>query len=132
MTTKDDKELSRPITRASTGISSRVTAVESQLDKVNDELSRNTRRLDEIQRSVDVVSADRKILEDIQGKLTELKETVKLNSDALVNTKKELKDEVRTNTEIMENRIKQIENAPTNYNFIVIKKIGKYFLGKLK
>jgi hypothetical protein len=119
------------------GINERVTAVESGLDKVNDELSRNTRRLDEIQRSVDVVSADRAILESIQGKLTELKELVKINSDSLTSTKKELRDEMRTATELTENRLKALEEprGPVEgegKKFDILLELGKLFLGKRK
>jgi len=123
-------------------IPERVTKIEIGLDKVNDELAKNTRRLDEIQRSVDVVSADRAILEDIQAKLTELKETVRLNSDTLANTKKELRDEIRTNLELSEQNTKEltarIEALEKGYSlneskFGFIKKLfGKYFIIKLK
>jgi len=113
----------------------RITAIESNLDRVNDELSKNTRRLDEIQRSVDVVSTDRDILEDLQGKMVELKEIVKMNSDNLASTKKELKEEFRTNVEIMDNRIKEIENPPIEgegKKFDILLELGKLFLGKKK
>jgi hypothetical protein len=117
------------------GLSERVTAVEIGLDKVNDELGKNTRRLDEIQRSVDIVSADRAILESIQAKLTELKETIKINSDTLVNTKRELRDEFRTNVEMMDDRIKQLEIPPIEgegKKFDILLELGKLFIGKKK
>ena len=129
------QEASTGTTEASDGINERVTAVELNLDKVNDELSKNTRRLDEIQRSVDVVSTDRDILEDLQGKMVELKEIVKMNSDNLASTKKELKEEFRTNVEIMDNRIKEIENPPIEgegKKFDILLELGKLFLGKKK
>ena len=125
----------KPSVPITTPQNERITAVELNLDKVNDELSKNTRRLDEIQRSVDVVSADRDILEDLQGKMVELKEIVRTNSDNLVSTKKELKEEFRTNVEIMDNRIKEIENPPIEgegKKFDILLELGKLFLGKKK
>ena len=79
-----------------------------------------------------MVSGDRDILEDIQGKLGELKETVKLNSDALSSTKKELRDEFRSNVEIMDNRIKELEQPPVDgagSKFDILVEIGKFFIG---
>ena len=131
-----------PTTEPQNNINERVTAVELNLDKVNDELAKNTRRLDEIQRSVDVVSADRDILEDLQGKMVELKEIVKTNSDVLQANKKELRDEIRTNTELSEQNTKELESRieaiekGVSFNkdkFEFIKKLfGKYFIIKLK
>ncbi len=119
-------------TQPDSGLSERVTKVEIGLDEVSNELSRNTRRLDEIQRSVDVVSADRAILEDLQAKMTELKEIVKMNSENLVSTKRELKDEFRVATELMDNRIKMLENSPvTEGSFRVLLKLGRLFIGKV-
>jgi chromosome segregation ATPase len=121
------------ITEPQNGINERVTKVETGLDRVNDELAKNTRRLDEIQRSVDVVSADRAILESIQGKLAQVNETLKLNSDALQTNKKELRDEFRTTTEILENEIKQAEPKQVNSDFKIVHRLwGKLFLIRFK
>jgi murein DD-endopeptidase MepM/ murein hydrolase activator NlpD len=127
------KEPSSAIPEPQEGLSERIASVELGLDKVEDELGRNTRRLDELQRTLDSVSADRDILEDIQGKLGELKETVKLNSESLVSTKKELRDEFRTTVEILENQIKEIEEPPLpgeGKEFSVIARLGEFFLGR--
>lgn len=113
----------------------RLTKVEIGLEQTTDELSKNTRRLDELQRSLDIVSGDREILEDIQGKLAEVKEAVKLNSEALNNSKRELRDELRTNTEIMENRIKALETPSVEgegEKFEIVFELGKFFLGRRK
>jgi predicted nucleic acid-binding Zn-ribbon protein len=127
------KEPSSGTTEPESGLSEQIANVELGLDKVEDELGKNTRRLDELQRTLDTVSADRDILEDIQGKLGELKETVKLNSESLVSTKKELRDEFRTAVETMDDRIKEIEEPPLQgegKEFSVIAKIGEFFLGR--
>jgi len=114
-----------------TGLSERMAKLEIAQDKTTDELSRNTRRLDEIQRSVDVVSADRAILEDLQAKMTELKEIVKMNSENLLATKKELRmsfDECGDDGQPSQT-IGKLPNSEAG-SFKVLLKLGDFIFGR--
>lgn len=50
-----------------------------KLSKLEEEIKKVTRRLDETQKSVDLLFKDREILEDIQGSISHLKEIIVQN-----------------------------------------------------
>ena len=63
---------------------------------VEDELAKFSRRLDSIQKTIDLLFADREILENIQGRLTGLEEQVKLARMHDNEVRKDIKDEIQT------------------------------------
>jgi hypothetical protein len=63
-------------------------AIEDQLEKVS-------RRLDSIQKQLDLLYADREILETIQGRLTSVEEQIKLSRQHDNEVRKDIKDEIQ-------------------------------------
>ena len=62
--------------------------------KVEDELSKVSRRLDTIQKQLDSLNADREILETIQGRLSSLEEEWKLTRQHDNEVRKDIKEEI--------------------------------------
>lgn len=62
--------------------------------KVEDELLKTNRRLDAIQKQLDLLTADRDILETIQGRLTSLEEQWRLTREHNHAETKNIKEEI--------------------------------------
>lgn len=68
---------------------------EISLEKLIDELAKTNRRIDQMQKTLDLLFADREILETIQGKITGLEEQVKLSRQHDISVKKDITHEVQ-------------------------------------
>ncbi len=66
---------------------------ENSLHRLEDELAKNNRRIDELNKKVDLLYQDREILENIIGRLTGLEEQVKLARQHDDVVRKDIKDE---------------------------------------
>jgi hypothetical protein len=62
--------------------------------KVEDELAKITRRLDSLQKQLDLLNNDRNIFEDIQGRLTALEEQWRLTRKNDNEVRKDIKEEI--------------------------------------
>ena len=62
--------------------------------KIEDELLKTNRKLDSIQKQLDLLNADREILETIQSRLTALEEQVKLARQNDNTARKDIKEEI--------------------------------------
>ena len=72
----------------------RLVEVENAVSGLKDEISKIVRRQDEMQKSLDLIYADRNILEDIGGKLAELLQLFRSNREKQHETAKDLKAEL--------------------------------------
>ena len=72
------------------------------------ELKRIARRLDGVQKSIDFLSADREILEDVLGRLTALEDQSKLTRKHNDDVKKDIKDEVNKVEEAVGAKVDEI------------------------
>ena len=66
-----------------------------KISNLSDEIKKVVRRQDELQKSVDLLFADREILEDLQGSIKHLQEIILANQVHQDNTKKDLKADVK-------------------------------------
>jgi chromosome segregation ATPase len=76
-----------------------------QIIKLEDELKKVTRRIETMQKSLDLLYEDRSILEDILGKLTTLIEQSALNRNRTERQTKDIKYEVQGVKEKVEDKI---------------------------
>ena len=95
--------------------------IELELGKISDELKKVTRRINDLQKSVDLLYKDREILEDLQGsvrKLQELQLNARQHSDTVAqDIKFEIKDsQIKTEDKIEE----KVEQAKED----IVKGIG--------
>jgi hypothetical protein len=75
---------------------------------VVDELDKIVRRVNTLQKTVDILLQDRDILENIQGRLTGLEEQMKLTRQHDNEVRKDIKEEVNTAGERVEKKVDEI------------------------
>ena len=81
------------------------------LNKIWEELRKNTRRINSLQRSVDLINADREILETIQGRIAGLEEQIKLMRKHDTESAKTLTAEVAASGERIESKVEEIHDT---------------------
>jgi L-lysine 2,3-aminomutase len=91
---------------------------QSQIDQIlvgiakfEDELKKVVRRVDQIQKSVDILYQDREILEDMQGSIQALKEVLLHNRQHIDNAVKDVKAEVIEQSAKVEDKVNQMKDS---------------------
>lgn len=79
--------------------------------KFEDELKKVVRRVDQIQKSVDILYQDREILEDMQGSIQALKEVLLHNRQHMDTAVKDVKAEVIEQGAKVEDKVNQMKNS---------------------
>lgn len=79
--------------------------------KFEDELKKGVRRVDQIQKSVDILYQDREILEDMQGSIQALKEVLLHNRQHIDNAVKDVKAEVIEQGAKVEDKVNQMKDT---------------------
>lgn len=94
---------------------------QSQIDQIlvgiakfEDELKKVVRRVDQIQKSVDILYQDREILEDMQGSIQALKEVLLHNRQHIDTVVKDVKAEVIEQGAKVENKVNQMKDSVQN------------------
>src|SRR3990167_7030973 len=64
--------------------------------KIQDELSKVNRRLERLEKGLDILNSDREILEDVVGRLTALEEQTRLTRQHDNAVRKDIKEEINT------------------------------------
>ena len=98
---------------------------------IKDELAKLVRRVDSVQKSVDILNADRNILEDIVTRLSAVEQALHLNKDHQDEMNKNIKQEIREAGAIVENTVHEIKNTIGEKTVIVKSKTDSIF-AKLK
>lgn len=97
------------------------------LEEIRTEVSKVVRRQDEIQKSVDLLFADRTILEEVQGSIQALKQIIVDNQEHQDRARDSVKADVRVVSDIAEDLKKGIKD-----NTVIVKINNKGFLEKVK
>jgi hypothetical protein len=102
--------------------------------KVEDELGKLSRRMDDLKKTIDTLYQDREILEDIQGRLTALEEQSRLTRQHDIESKKDIKYEInkagdKTAAKV-ETGIQQVQAIIESGK--TVKKVKKNLLEKIK
>lgn len=91
---------------------------QSQIDQIlvgiakfEDELKKVVRRVDQIQKSVDILYQDREILEDMQGSIQALKEVLLHNRQHIDTVVKDVKAEVIEQGAKVEDKVNQMKDT---------------------
>lgn len=100
------------------------------LRNINEELSRLNRRIDEMQKSLDSLFADRKILEELLGSIAHLKELVLSNQKHQDNLQKDVKAEVIDTKLEMKDKVTELQEDLSKRKIIRI--AGKRWWGYWK
>lgn len=79
--------------------------------KFEDELKKVVRRVDQIQKSVDILYQDREILEDMQGSIQALKEVLLHNRQHMETAVKDVKAEVIEQGAKVEDKVNQMKDS---------------------
>ncbi len=79
--------------------------------KFEDELKKVVRRVDQIQKSVDILYQDREILEDMQGSIQALKEVLLHNRQHIDTVVKDVKAEVIEQGAKVEDKVNQMKDT---------------------
>lgn len=79
--------------------------------KFEDELKKVVRRVDQIQKSVDILYQDREILEDMQGSIQALKEVLLHNRQHMDTAVKDVKAEVIEQGAKVEDKVNQMKDS---------------------
>ena len=99
------------------------------LSLIEGSLNRLTRRLDELQKTVDLLFADRKILEEVLGSIAHLKEIVHTSQSHQDNLTKDVKAEIVESKMEVKDKVADLTDKIDNKK--VIKITGKSILSKL-
>ena len=97
--------------------------------KIQDELSKVNRRLERLEKGLDILNSDREILEDVVGRLTALEEQTRLTRQHDNAVRKDIKEEINTSGDrvvaAVQNEIERkvktipIKKIKTNYTRIL-------------
>lgn len=90
-----------------------------ELATIRDELKKVVRRLDEIQKSVDLIFQDREILEDIQGSLKHTQAIVIANQQHQDMARDSLKSDVKQVEFAVQDKVDEVKNKITDKTIIV-------------
>lgn len=90
---------------------SQVDQILAGLSKFEDELKKVVRRVDQIQKSVDILYQDREILEDMQGSIQALKEVLLHNRQHMDTVVKDVKAEVIEQGTKVEDKVQEMNDS---------------------
>jgi tetrahydromethanopterin S-methyltransferase subunit G len=76
----------------------------------NDDLAKIIRRLDSLEKKLDLLYEDRQILESIQGRITGLEEQTKLSRQHDNEVRKDIKEEVNIIGDHIENKVDELSS----------------------
>ena len=93
--------------------------VKLAITNLSDEVKKIVRRQDDIQKSVDLLFADREILEDMQGSIKHLQEIIIQNQQHQDNTKKDLKADVKESQLSVEAKVDEVQKTMNEKTVIV-------------
>jgi chromosome segregation ATPase len=82
-----------------------------QLNRLEDEIKKNSRRIETMQKSLDLLYEDRSILEDIVAKLNTLLEQFQLNRNRSEKQTQDIKFEVQEVKDKVEDKIGDVGNT---------------------
>ena len=108
---------------------------------VVDELKRLTRRVDTLQKSVDLLSQDREILEDLLGRMTSVEEVLRANREHQDLRTKDIKADISDVKDTVEAKVSEVQETVqenlgaiatevSSKKALILKKDG--FFGKMK
>jgi division protein CdvB (Snf7/Vps24/ESCRT-III family) len=89
-------------------------------EDITNELKRLSRRIEEIGRVVDLVSADRDILEDVLTRLTAVENAMHLSRSVATDNVKQIKEDINGVKDIVEAKVDQV-NENFNERTVVVK-----------
>jgi len=99
------------------------------LANIEGSINRLTRRLDELQKTVDLLFEDRKILEEVLGSIAHLKEIVHTSQSHQDNLTKDVKAEIKDVQFAVEDKVEEVKQTIDKKKIIKIS--GKSILSKL-
>ena len=100
------------------------------LSGVIDELKRTNRRINQLQKTVDLLYADREILEDIQSRLTGVEEKLRLSRQHDEQVRKDIKYEINEVKDRVEAKVGEIGEKLEKKKIITIKKYPEWMFWK--
>lgn len=89
--------------------------------KTTDELKKVIRRLDSLQKTVDLLYSDRSILEDILGRLSTVEHSLNLNKEHQTDVQKDLKADIRDIKEAVEDKVDEVRMEVQDKTIVVAK-----------
>lgn len=92
------------------------------LTRVWEEVKKVVRRLDQLQKTVDLLYAERDLLEQIQGRLLGIEEQLKLNRQHGNQVRKDIKEEIRTVQDKVEDKVEEIGDQLDKKDIIKLEK----------
>ena len=102
--------------------------IQLEIAKLGDEVKKVVRRQDELQKSLDLLFADREIMEDMQGSIKHLQEIILQNQVHQDNGQKDLKAEIREAGAIVEDKVHEIKKEIGEKTVIVKSKTENIFM----
>lgn len=101
--------------------------IQVALAKLEDEVGKVVRRQDELQKSLDLLFADRQILEGLQGSMKHLQEIILSNQQHQDMATKDLKNEVKETQAIVDNSVQEVKDKITDKSIIITTKNQNIF-----
>lgn len=96
-------------------------------NQIQDELKRLVRRVDTLQKSVDIQIADRNILEDILARLSAVEQALHMNKDHQTEMQKDLKADVKDVQAAVEDKVNEVKNTIGEKTIVVKSKSDSMF-----
>ena len=81
---------------------------EEQQLNVADELKRLSRRIEDLDKTVSRISADREILEDVLGRLLRVEEAIHLQRSTSTETAKNIKEDIQEVRDVVEAKVGEV------------------------
>ena len=88
-------------------------------NSLQDELKKLSRRIDTMQKSVDILNDDRNMLEDILTRLSAVEQALNLNKDHQIEMNKNIKEEIREAGVIAENAVLEVKDSLSEKTIVV-------------
>ena len=106
-------------------------SIQVEIAKLGDEIKKVVRRVDQLQKSVDLLFADRQIIEDVQGSIKHLQEIILVNQTHQDNAKKDLKADVKEVQNMVEAKIDEVK-INQDENTLIVKSQKENIIDKVK
>lgn len=90
-----------------------------RLQGLEDEMKKITRRQDDLQKELSILTDERKILEDIQASIQYLKQIIVDNQQHQDNTKRDLRADVKESQFAMEDKVDEIKKMVDSQTIVV-------------
>lgn len=90
--------------------------------KIEDELKKLSRRMDAMQKSLDLWSGDRNILEDMMSRMISLEQALHMNREKQGEVQKDLKADIHDLQGSVEDKVDGVQKSLDNKEIIVVPK----------